>query len=172
MKHLSNVFDLWLFHRAEGIPRYLMLRTSQKKADKWFGGGRFWQIPGDFFASEDEGAVEGILRSLRDLAVEPRAVFACEYVYTIFNRRFDALQTVPVFAAEVKGPVDVTLTWEHAESGWFTAAECHERINFWGLHEGLDRTRTHVTEHADLPLEFRLWPPRDDVSISNDASDH
>ena len=149
-----------------------MLRTSQKKADKWFGGGRFWQIPGDFFASEDEGAVEGSLRSLGDFDDEPRAIFACEHVCTIFNRRFDALQTVPVFAAEVNGPVKLTLNWEHAESGGFTATECHERINFWGLHEGLDRTRTHVTEHADMPLEFLLWPPRDDPSSINDASGH
>ena len=160
MKHLSNIFDLWLFHRDQDVPRYLMLRTSQEKADKWFGGGRFWQITGDFFADEHEGAVEAILRHLRDLDVKPRAIYASEYVYTIYNRRFDALQTVPVFAAEVGGPVEIALGWEHSEAGWFTAAECHERINFWGLHEGLDRTRTHVTERDDLPLEFKLWPPR------------
>ncbi len=41
MKHLWNVFDLWGFHRDQGVPRHLMLHTSQAKADKWFGGGRF-----------------------------------------------------------------------------------------------------------------------------------
>lgn len=162
MKHSVKSFDLWIFHRDQGVPRYLMLHTSQEKADKWFGGGRFWQVPGDFFVSEDEGAVEAILRHLGDFKVEPKAIYASEYVYTIYNRRFDALQTVPVFAAELDGPFDITLTWEHAESGWFTAEECHERINFWGLHEGLDRTRTHVTEHPDLPPEFKLWPSLDE----------
>lgn len=33
----------------------------------------------------------------------------------------------------------------------------HERINFWGLHEGLDRTREYVTKHADVLREFTLW---------------
>ena len=164
MKHLSNVFDLWVFYRDQGVARYLMLHTSQAKADKWFGGGRFWQIPGDFFATEEEGAVDGVLRHLRDLEVEPMGVFACEYVYTIFNRRFDALQTVPVFAAELPGPIDLALSWEHSESRWFTAEECHQRINFWGLHEGLDRTRSHVTEHPKMPPEFQLWPSPDHPS--------
>jgi hypothetical protein len=164
MKHDVKSFDLWIFHRDQGVPRYLMLHTSQEKADKWFGGGRFWQVPGDFFASEDEGAVEGVLRNLRNFEVEPTAIYASECVYTIYNRRFDALQTVPVFAAELDGPFEIALTWEHAESGWFTAEECHERINFWGLHEGLDRTRTHVTEHPDLPPEFKLWPLQGDGS--------
>ena len=164
MKHLANVFDLWVFYRDQGVSRYLMLHTSQAKADKWFGGGRFWQIPGDFFATEEEGAVEGVLRHLGEPGVEPMGVFACEYVYTIFNRRFDALQTVPVFAAELAGPIDLALSWEHSESGWFTAEECHQRINFWGLHEGLDRTRSHVTEHPQMPPEFQLWPSPDHTS--------
>ena len=157
MQHLTNVFDLWIFHRDQGVPRYLLMRTSQEKADKWFGGGRFWQVPGDFFQTEGEGAVEGILRCLAAMNLEPLAIHATEYVYTIYNRRFDALQTIPAFAAELSGSVDIQLTWEHSEFGWFTAEECHERINFWGLHEGLDKTCAYVTEHADMPREFQLW---------------
>jgi hypothetical protein len=60
MKDTCNVFDLLLFYRGEAEPKYLLLHSSQEKTDKWFWGGRFWQVPGDFFASEDEGAIPAI----------------------------------------------------------------------------------------------------------------
>ncbi len=59
---------------------------------------------------------------------------------------------------ELAGPIDLALSWEHSEAGWFTAEECRRRTDFWGLHEGLDRTRSHVTEHPQMPREFQLWP--------------
>lgn len=83
---------------------------------------------------------------------------SCEDVYTFHNRRSDAIQTVPVFAVELAGPIDLSLSWEHSEAGWFTAEECHPRIDFRGVHEGLDRTRAHVTEHPQMPREFQFWP--------------
>jgi hypothetical protein len=150
------VFDLWIFHRQQGEPRYLMLLTSQEKADRWFGGGRFWQICGDFYTAE-ESTIEAIQRHLRDLKLTPVSAWCSEYVYTIYNRRFDALQFIPVFAAEIEGPVEIDLSWHHSEAGWFTAAECLERINFWGLEQGLAHTRRFVTEHPDPPKEFRLF---------------
>jgi hypothetical protein len=48
MNLLTNVFDLWIFTRSGRQPTYLLLRTSQEKAGRFFGGARFWQIPGDF----------------------------------------------------------------------------------------------------------------------------
>jgi hypothetical protein len=150
-----RTFDLWIFHRQGGEPRYLMLRTSQAKADKWFGGGRFWQVPGDFYAP-GEGTLAAIRRHMGEWGLAPLAGWACEHVYTIWNRRFDAIQHIPVFCAEVAGPSAIPLTWEHSEAGWFTAAEAHERINFWALHEGLDRCRRLVIEAAHVPAEFRI----------------
>jgi len=54
MKLLTNVFDLWVFTRRGKEPTYLLLRTSEEKANRFFGGGRFWQIPGDFLQEENE----------------------------------------------------------------------------------------------------------------------
>ena len=42
------------------------LRTSQEKADRWFGGGRFWQIPGAFL-EKDEWVVAAARRCLGEL---------------------------------------------------------------------------------------------------------
>ena len=152
-----KVFDLWVYYPQKGEPRYLLLHTSQEKADKWFGSGRFWQIPGDFIKPH-ESMIEGIRRHLDSLGLKARSVWACEYVYTIYNRRFDSIQIIPVFAAEVSSPKDIPLSWEHSEFGWFTAAECMRRINFEGLKEGLRYTRRYVTEAKTRPKELKiLW---------------
>lgn len=150
-----KVFDLWIYHRVDGEPKYLMFHTSQEKADKWFNGGRFWQIAGEFY-NEGESTISAIQRNLRDLQLSPKSIWCCEYVYTIYNRRFDGIQIIPVFAAEVAEAKKVSLTWEHSEASWLTASECHNKINFWGLHEGLKKTREFVTEHPNPPREFRL----------------
>jgi hypothetical protein len=55
-----------------------------------------------------------------------------------------------VIAAEVDGPIDVRLSWEHSEFGWFTADECLDRIAFRGLIEGLEAVRKYVSE-VDQP---------------------
>jgi hypothetical protein len=54
MELRTDVIDVWVFRRGPDGVRYLLLHTSQEKADRWFGGGRFWQIPGAFpvFAAE------------------------------------------------------------------------------------------------------------------------
>jgi hypothetical protein len=126
MKLNTNTFDLWVYHKKDGIPKYLLLHTSQEKADKWFSGGRFWQI------------------------------WAAEHTYIIYNPRRECLETIPVFAAEVEGPQDFPLTWEHSEYGWFTPEECYERIHFRGLKEGLQWTRKYISEPSEPAKELRI----------------
>jgi hypothetical protein len=150
-----NVFDLWTYHLADGEPKYLMMQTSQEKADKWFGGGRFWQIPGDFFR-DDEDTIASIKRSLSDYNLTPKSIWTVEHTYTIYNRRRNAIEILPVFAAEVEYTNDIPLTWEHSEFAWLTAEECYDRVNFRGLIEGLDWTRQYITEAKTILKEFRL----------------
>lgn len=158
MKHMSNVFDLWIFCRnGDEKVRYLLLRTSEAKADKWFGGGQFWQIPCDYIEDAGKGSLSAIRGFLKRIGADPKRIFECEHVYTIYNRRFDALQTIPVFAAEVDAPFDVQLSWEHVETGWFTSDEAYERLSFRGLRDGLDRVRNFVTEPKEVRREFCLW---------------
>ena len=46
MQILANVAELWVFSRTREGVRYLIVEASQEKADAFFGGHRFWQIPG------------------------------------------------------------------------------------------------------------------------------
>jgi len=155
MELLTNVLDLWVFTRVGTEPTYLLLRTSQEKADCFFGSARFWQIPGAFLEEGDE--VPSVLgRPLAELGLEAEAIWAVEYVYPIFNRRFGALQLIPVFAAQVAAETEPRLSWEHSEFGWFTAAECRKRLTFHGLLEGLEWTRRYISEQDAPAPEFRL----------------
>ena len=155
MELLTNAFDLWVFTRVSEEPAYLLLHTSQEKADRWFGGGRFWQIPGDLLA-QDEDVLSVLERPLTELDLEAEAIWQVDYVYPIFNRRFGNLQLIPVFAAELVAEATPKLTWEHSGFAWCTATECRERLSFRPLLEGLDWTRHYISEQPEPRREFAL----------------
>lgn len=155
MELRTDTLDLWVFVRAKEGPRYLLLHTSEEKADRFFGGGRFWQIPGSLLQA-GEGVVAALERVLADLGLDAVHLWAVEHTYLIFNRRFQSLVAIPVFAAEVREQVAPRLDREHSEYGWFSAEECYDRLSFRGLREGLDWTRREISEHPSPRPEFRL----------------
>src|SRR5262245_48914859 len=132
----SDAIDVWAFTRGDDGVRYLLLHTSQEKADRFFNGGRFWQIPSDVI-HEHESVIDASRRCLTGLGLVPKSLWAVEHVYPIYNRRFDSMMLIPVFAAEVEFTNNVTLEWEHAEARWCTADECSQLLSFRGLLEGL-----------------------------------
>ena len=149
MKLRTNAVDVWVFHKRDDEPKYLLLRTSQEKADKWFFGDRFWQIAGGF-VEDGETLLVAAKRWLAEYGLNPAGIWAAEHVYSFYSTRRENLELVPVFAAEVDGSIDVRLSWEHSEFGWFNAEECLERIAFRGLTEGLEAVRKYVFE-VDRP---------------------
>lgn len=155
MELRTDALDLWVFCRSTGDVRYLLLRTSQEKADRWFGGGRFWQIPGAFL-SEGESVVSAANRCLMESGLSAAAIWTVEHVYPIYNRRSEGLMLIPVFAAEVLHPDRVRLSWEHSEFRWCTADECKQYLSFRGLMDGLEWTRIYITENVAPRPEFRI----------------
>jgi ADP-ribose pyrophosphatase YjhB (NUDIX family) len=155
MELRTDLFDLWVYHRQNVEPEYFLLHTSQEKADKWFKGGRFWQILGGH-VGEDEEIADALLRPLEEQGMVVEGIWAVEHSYIIYNLRRRGVELYPVFAARVVGPVDVELTWEHSEAGWFTADECYERVRFRGTREGLDWTRHYVSEVEEPLQELRV----------------
>jgi len=151
----TDAIDLWVFSRNAETPRYLLLQTSQEKADRWFGGGRFWQIPGAFLQGT-ESVVAAAQRSLGDLGLTAKSIWAVEHVYPIYNRRAESLMLIPVFVAEIESLGSPRLDWEHSEAAWCTADECMQRLSFRGLREGLEWVRLYISENPSPRLEFRL----------------
>jgi ADP-ribose pyrophosphatase YjhB (NUDIX family) len=99
------VYDLWVFRRRPH-GEFLVLRTSQSKADRHFNGGRFWQIPSGFF-QDGEAVSAAVDRELAPYGLTARTVWAAEHTYTIYNRRFDEIQIISVFAVETDGAAPV-----------------------------------------------------------------
>jgi hypothetical protein len=151
MKIRTNLFDLWVFHKEKIEPEYLIFHTSQRKADKWFKGGRFWQIPGEF-TSDGEDVLDAIKRCLKDLNLTYKSIWVAEHSYIIYNSRRKNVEIIPVFAAEVENTGQIPLTWEHSEFGWYTAEEVLKRIKFRGLKDGLYWTREYISEN-NSPLK-------------------
>ncbi len=154
MKLTANNFEMWTFRKNPGV-EYLLMRTSQEKADRFFNGGRFWQVPTD--AVQDGEEIEGAaVRIATNLGLDIAALWAAEHTYTIYNRRRREIAIIPVFAAEVRVADQVQLTWEHSEAGWYSAQECLERVHFRGTKEGLESVREYVTETSAPAKELQL----------------
>ena len=152
----TDFFDLWVIKRTDDGVEYLLLHTSQEKADRFFGGGRFWQIPTDS-VRERENVPDACRRLLRDTGVVQRSVWSADHVYAIYNRRYEAVCTIPVFVAEAVDGTSPILTWEHSEFAWCGAEACLERIRFRGLRDGLAAVRETVTEAGEPTPDLRLF---------------
>ncbi len=155
MHFRTDAFDVWVYRKDKDAVRYLLLRTSQEKADRWFNGGRFWQIPSEF-SKEGETLQTAAQRCLSEFGLAPTSLWAVEHTYTIFNRRYQDIQLILVLAAEVADNSSVRLSWEHSEFRWCTATECEALLGFRGLLEGLQWTRKYISEVVNPLLELRL----------------
>jgi hypothetical protein len=155
MRFQPNVFDVWTWRRSAAGVEYLLLHTSPLKAERFFGGGRFWQIPSHYVA-DGETVVQAVERQLATFRLAPREIWAAEYVYNIYNRRFEAMQMVAVYAARVEGTAVVLDPDEHSEYRWCGFAEAMRLVNFRGLKEGLASVREFVTERETPMPELKL----------------
>lgn len=145
MEFEPRVFDVWTFRRAASGIEYLLLHTSAVKAERHFNGGRFWQIPSGVFGA-DERVTAAIDRVLGRFALRPRGLWAAEHAYTIHNRRFDAIQIVTVFAAELADGDPTLDPEEHDRFAWLPYDAALDAVRFRGLKDGLRSVREYVTE--------------------------
>lgn len=151
------VYDIWVFRRAVAGVEFLVLRTSEEKADRYFNGGRFWQIPSGVFDGE-ESVPTAADRELAPYGLSARAVWSAEHAYTIYNRRFHELQIISVFAAEVAPDANtVQLNHaEHSEYEWLSYSAAHERVHYRGLKDGLRSVHEYITGATHPAPELQL----------------
>ncbi len=150
------VFDLWVFRRrAQGV-EFLVLRTSQAKADRHFNGGRFRQIPSGFF-KDGESVPAAADRELAPYGLTARALWAAEHTYTFYNRRFHEIQICSVFAVETDSAASVRLDPQnHSEYEWLRYEDALARVHFRGLKDGLRSTHDYIVGVDNPAQELRL----------------
>ena len=138
------VFDLWVFRRGTTEPEYLLLHTSELKAARYFNGGRFWQIPSGVFG-DGESVPDVLDRKLQTYGLRARSLWAAEHAYTIYNRRFDEVQIVTVYAAAVDGGDPQLDSAEHSDFLWLPFEAALRAVHYRGLKDGLRSVREYVT---------------------------
>ncbi len=156
MQLAPNVFDVWTFRRTPDGIRFLLLYTSLEKAERFFNGGRFWQIPSDL-VKDGEHVTDAIARVVRALGLKTRAIWAGEHAYTIYNRRFNEMQIIGVYAAEVQESVVRLNAAEHSECQWLSLEECLSRVHYRGLKDGLRSVHEYVTGPQTPARELCLY---------------
>lgn len=155
--HLApNIFDVWVFRRRGTETEFLLLHTSVEKATRYFNGGRFWQIPSNF-VDDGESITEAISRVLDGYGLRPKAIWAGEHAYLIYNRRFGQMQAIGVFAAEVDDATVRLDPTEHSEFAWLSREQCHDRVHYRGLKDGLRSVHEYVTGVAEPAKELCLY---------------
>lgn len=156
MRLSADVFDVWVFSRSSTGVQFLLLYTSVEKATRHFNGGRFWQIPSGVVEG-DEAVTAAILRKLERYGLEPRAIWAGEHAYIIYNRRFGEMQIIGVYAAEVMmGPVHLEPA-EHSDYEWLPMEDCLGRVHYRGLKDGLRSVHEYVTGASAPAKELCLY---------------
>ena len=165
MKLDPNVFDVWVFQRRPDGVVFLLLYTSSEKATRHFNGGRFWQIPSDF-VNDGESVTGAIERVLQRHALRPKSIWAGEHAYLIYNRRFDAMQAIAVYAAEVDDAAVHIEPSAHSEYAWLPFETCLERVHFRGLKDGLRSVHEYITGVKEPARELCLYaaPPYSDAA--------
>lgn len=157
MRLNAAVYDLWVFRRAAPGAEFLLLHTSAEKVDRYFNGGRFWQIPSGVFDG-DEAVPAAVDRELAPYGLSARAVWAAEHSYTIYNRRFHEIQIISVFAVEVASDTDAVQLnpAEHSAYAWVSYATALERVHYRGLKDGLRSVNEYITGTGRPAPELRL----------------
>jgi hypothetical protein len=156
MQLAANVFDVWTFRRTPEGVRFLLLHTSVEKAERWFNGGRFWQVPSDQ-VKDGEHITDAIGRTVRSFGLKTRTIWAAEHSYTIYNRRFNEMQIIGVYAAEVLESAARLNPAEHSEYEWLTLEECLARVHYRGLKDGLRSVNEYITGPASPAPELCLY---------------
>ena len=149
----ASVYDLWVFRRGPQGVEFLTLQSSQRKADRFFNGGTFWQVPSGVFRG-GESVPQAVTREFLSYGLQARAIWAGEHAYTIYNRRFHEVQVITVFAVEVAAGAPQLNADEHQAFAWLPFEAALARVHFRGLKDGLRSVQEYITgvEHPAREL--------------------
>lgn len=139
------VFDAWTFRRKSTGVEYLVLQSSELKAKRYFNGGQFWQIPSGVF-KDGETVPDTLERALLAYELKAQSIWAAEHAYTIYNRRFDEIQIISVYAAEVDEGDPRLDPVEHSTFRWLSFDAALDAVHYRGLKDGLRSVREYITD--------------------------
>lgn len=84
------------------------------------------------------------------------SIGAAEHTYSIYNRRYETMQLIGVYAAEVRDGHVLLNPVEHAEFGWYSFEQALTMVHFRGLKDGLRSTVEYITGVTEPAKELQL----------------
>lgn len=147
----------WLF-RVDGAGRLEILLIRRAATGSYPG---LWQcVTGRL--EDGERIADGAWREVREetglAAGDIDGFFETEIVNWFHERTTDGLWSEAVFAARVRATASVTISDEHDDQRWVTAAEAHELVPWRAYHRAIEQVEWLVT-NPERAAVYRLPDP-------------
>ncbi|HUN65641.1 MAG TPA: NUDIX domain-containing protein [Bacteroidota bacterium] len=149
----SSMIEVCVFRFAGNRPEYLLLRRVD---DEPLYPGLWQYITGSL--EEGERAADGALRELREeTGFVPVGFWRAPYVHSFYDDRYDAIQAVPLFAAQAAPGQAPRLSAEHDEFLWLSAGEASRKLVWPGQREGLRIVHEEIAGGREAAKYSRIY---------------
>ena len=126
-------------------PQFLVLQRAEK--EKLYPG--LWQIVTGTM-KKNERALHAALRELKEeTGLSPRRCWAVPYVDSYFDPAAEAIQVVPVFAAELDSFSTVHVSSEHQRFQWLRLKNAQQRLVWPGQRRAMEIVHEFIVENKD-----------------------
>jgi dATP pyrophosphohydrolase len=133
MNIVSNMIEAHIFRETENGLQFLLL----KRAEKEIYPGLWQMITGK--VEEGETAYQAAIREIKEeTGLKPERFWVVPNVNTYYSHEMNEISILPVFAALIKGNVDVIICDEHSDSGWYSADEAKKILAWEGQRQSVD----------------------------------
>lgn len=147
---LSNCVSVVIFSRQDAIPRYLILHRAQ---DKRYAG--HWRLLTGKIADNETAVTSAMRELLAETALQPRNIWALDYVHAYYDHLIDTTLLIPVFVVEVTS-LEEKLSAEHDNARWISYEQAFELLTWHGQREALRRADEDIVTHVDRGAAFLI----------------
>jgi 8-oxo-dGTP pyrophosphatase MutT (NUDIX family) len=148
----SQIVEVCIFRRAERCPEYLLLQRAVK--DDLYPN--IWQIMTGTI-NPGETAVHAALRELEEeTKLLIHRFWIVPWVDTYYDPANDVVQTVPVFAAEIKEGSTVELSAEHQNCKWVDQSGTREHLVWPGQRKVIDVVHEYIAANTAAAQQLEV----------------
>ena len=131
---LSQIVEVCIFRWIAGEPQYLLLQRADD--EELYPG--IWQIVTGSI-KKNENTDKSALRELEEeTGLRLKRFWTVPIMDSYFDIRNDAVQMVPVFAAEVDASLNVRLSREHRRFEWLSYTAARDRVVWPGQRQAIE----------------------------------
>jgi dATP pyrophosphohydrolase len=154
MQTLSRIVEVCVFRIESGAPEYLILQRSS--VDDLYPG--LWQFVTGTLQRSEAGK-EAALRELKEeTGISAKRFWIVPYVDSYYDSSKDAVQLVPVFAAQADAQSGVVLSSEHQMYEWMKYREAIDRLVWPGQKHVVKIVEEYIVgeKEAGSLLEIKI----------------